>query len=71
MRLIWKKYDSTFDPIVTAVGLMLVLVGGYMFVLLARFLRNPVIWALAAVPLLAAIMGAITVIREYQLWKQR
>ena len=71
MRLIWKRYDSEFDPIVTAVGLTLLFVGGYMFVLLVRFLRNPVIWVLAAVPLLASTMGAITVIREYQLWKQR
>jgi hypothetical protein len=71
MRLIWKKYDSEFDPIVTVVGLGFFLGGGYAFLVLAHALRYPIVWALAAVPLLMAVMGVITLIREYELWKQR
>ncbi len=71
MRLIWKKYDSEFNPVVAAVGLFAVFAGVYALVLMRHALLQPVVWALAAVPLLAAVIGAITLVREYQLWKLR
>jgi uncharacterized membrane protein (Fun14 family) len=72
MRLIWKKYDSAFDPIVTLLGLGFFLGGGYGFVLLTpSVVRYPVVGVLAAVPLLFASIGVITLVREYGLWKQR
>ncbi|MFY9676635.1 MAG: hypothetical protein WAK13_19400 [Terriglobales bacterium] len=71
MRLIWKKYDSGFNPAVTGVGAALLVGGVYGLALLARALLNPVVWVFAAVPLIAAFVGVITLVREYQLWKTR
>lgn len=71
MRLIWKKYDSKFDPVVTLVGLGLLFGGVYGVALLSHALRHPLVWIVAAIPLLAAVMGVVTLVREYQLWKAR
>ncbi len=71
MRLIWKKYDSQFDAIVTLVGVGFLTGGVYGLTLFGRALRNPVVWVLAAIPLVMAVMGVVTLVREYQLWKMR
>jgi hypothetical protein len=71
MRLIWKEYDSKFDPVVTLVGLGLFLGGGSGVALLSHAVRHPLAWIVAAIPLLAGVMGAVTLVREYQLWKTR
>lgn len=71
MRLIWEKYDSKFDPIVTLVGLGFFLVGMYGVTLLSYALRHPLVWISAAILVLMGIMGVVTLVREYQLWKTR
>jgi hypothetical protein len=71
MRLIWKKYDSNFDPVVTVVGLGFVGGGAYGLALLVVALRDPFAWLIAAIPLLMGIMGVLILVREYQLWKLR
>ncbi|HEU5452264.1 MAG TPA: hypothetical protein VFU76_09780 [Terriglobales bacterium] len=69
MRLIWQKYDSAFDPIVTLVGLGFFIGGAYGVSLLAgAVVRHPVVAIIAAVPLIMAIVGVLTLLREYQLW---
>jgi hypothetical protein len=70
MRLIWKKYDSKFDPVVTAVGLGFLFCGAYGVALVGHALRHPIVWIVAALPLLAGVMGIVTLVREYQLWKR-
>ena len=69
MRLIWKKYDSKFDPIVTVVGFGFLVGGAYGLGLVRHALRHPFVWVVSAIPLLMAIMGVATLVREYQLWK--
>lgn len=69
MRLIWKKYDSEFNPIVTVVGFGALVGGIWGLDLLRHALREPLVWVLAAIPLLAIIIGVVTLVREYQLWK--
>ena len=71
MRLIWKKYDTKFDPVVTVVGLGSLIGGAYGLALLSHALRHPLVWIIAAIPLLVGVMGVITLVREYQLWKAR
>ena len=71
MRLIWKKYDSEFNPIVMAVGVACLVSGISGLALIARALANPVVWAFAAIPLIAVLIGVITLVREYHLWKVR
>jgi hypothetical protein len=69
MRLIWKKYDAEFNPIVMVVGLGCLVGGVAVLALIAHALVNPIVWVFAAVPLIAALIGVITLVREYQLWK--
>ncbi len=71
MRLIWKRYDSEFNPVITLVGLGFLVGGVYGFALLSDALRHPLTWVLAAVSLLFAVIGILTLLREYQLWKMR
>ncbi len=65
MRLIWKKSDSTFDPVMTLVGVGFALGGIYGL----AFLRHvhPIILIVAAIPALLAVMGVLIVVREVQL----
>jgi len=71
MRLIWKKYDSEFNPIVMVVGAGCLVGGVSVLALIAHALANPVVWVFAAVPLIVALVGVITLVREYRLWKAR
>ena len=77
MALIWKKYDSKFNPMVMLVGLLCFAAGAYMLVTLSRALlypripRPPFVWILATIPLVMGAIGLVTLIREYQLWKAR
>ena len=71
MHRLWKKYDSKFDPVVTLVGLGFFLVGMYGVAFLSHALRHPLVWIVAAIPVLMGIMGVVTLVREYQLWKTR
>ena len=71
MRLIWKKYDSEFNPVVTLVGLGSLLGGVYGVALLSHALRHPLVWIVAAIPVLTGVIGIVTLVREYQLWKMR
>jgi hypothetical protein len=71
MRLIWRKYDSKFDFVMTLVGLEFFLGGVYGIALLSRSLRHPLVWIVAAIPLSFAVMGLLILVREYQLWQER
>ena len=71
MRLIWKKYDSKFDPVVTVVGMMLLIVGLYGLALLSSALRHPLLWVVGAIPLSFSVIGVVKLVREFQLWKTR
>ena len=72
MRLIWKKYDSKFDPVVALVGLGAFAAGVHGTALLGpAALRHPVVCILAAIPLLLGVIGLVVLIREYQLWRSR
>jgi hypothetical protein len=71
MRLIWKEFDSEFDPILTIVGLGFLSVGVFGVALLRHALRHPIVLVVASLPLLVGAMGAVILVREYQLWKMR
>jgi protein-S-isoprenylcysteine O-methyltransferase Ste14 len=71
MRLIWKEFDSEFDPIVTAVGVVFLSAGVFGVALLRHALRHPIVLVVAVIPLLMGAMGSIILVREYQLWKMR
>jgi hypothetical protein len=71
MRLIWKKHDSTFDPVLTGVEAVFLLAGAYGIALLRHALQHPIVLLVAAIPTLMAVMGAPIVIHEVQLFKQR
>jgi hypothetical protein len=71
MRLIWKKYDSAFDPVLTVVGVVFLFVGAYGMALFRHALRHPIVLLVAVLPALFAVMGALIVVREIQLFRQR
>jgi phosphate/sulfate permease len=71
MRLIWKKFDSKFDPVVTVVGIGLALGGLYGIALLRHAFQHPIVLILAAIPALAGVMGILVVVREFQLFRDR
>jgi predicted cation transporter len=71
MRLIWKKHDSTFDPILTIVGIGFTLAGLYGIALLRHAFRHPIVLIVAGIPLLLAVMGVLIIVREVQLFKSR
>lgn len=71
MRLIWKKFDSVFDPILTVVGVGFALGGMYGLALMRHAFQHPIVLIVAAIPALAAVMGVLIVIREVQLLRGR
>ena len=64
MRLIFKNWDSAFNPVVTAVGVLFLAGGLYGMVPFRHILQHPIVLVLAAVPTLAAVIGALIVVRE-------
>jgi predicted cation transporter len=71
MRLIWKKFDSTFDPVLTLVGIGFALGGLYGIALLRHALRHPIVLIVAVIPALLGVMGVLIVVREVQLFRDR
>lgn len=71
MRLIWKKNDSQFDPILALVGLGFLGGSAYGIALIGHALRPGIVLLLAAVPLAMGAAGFVILVREYQLWKIR
>ncbi len=72
MRLIWTKYDKKFESGVATWGLWMFLIGSWAFSLVAAAaLRHPVAWIIAAICLMPSLICVITLLREYQLWRQR
>ena len=69
MRLIWKKFDSGFDPVLTVVGIGFTVAGLYGIALLHHALHHPILLIVAAIPLLLGVMGGLIVVREIQLFK--
>ncbi len=71
MRLIFKEWDSAFNPVVTAVGVLFLAGGLYGMALWLHVLRHPVVLLVVALPTLLAVMGALTLVREIQLFRNR
>lgn len=71
MRLIFKKWDSAFDPIVTVLGVLFVFVGGFGMALWRHVLQHPILLVFVAIPTMVAVMGVLIVVREVQLFRQR
>jgi hypothetical protein len=69
MRLIWRKYDSAFDPVLTLVGVGFAVGGLYGLALLRHALQHSILLIVAALPALRAVMGVLIVVREVQLFR--
>jgi hypothetical protein len=70
MRLLWKKYDSNYDPIIAINGLLFFLGGIYMLVLIGRN-TEWTIWVLRCIPIIIIAMGATILVRQFQLRSKR
>jgi predicted cation transporter len=71
MRLIWKKFDSTFDPVLTLVVVGCALAGLYGLALLRHAFQHPIVLIVAAIPALFSVMGVLIIVREVQLFRGR
>jgi len=71
MRLIFKNWDSAFNPVVTALGALFLAGGLYGMMPFRHILQHPIVLVLAAVPTLAAVIGALIIVREIQLFRSR
>ena len=71
MRLIFKNWDSAFNPVVMAVGVLFLAGGLHGMVPFRHVLQHPLVLVLGAVPTLAAAIGALIVVREIQLFRAR
>jgi hypothetical protein len=71
MRLIWKQFDATFDPVLTLVGVGFTVGGLYALTLIRHVLQHPIILIVAAIPALVAVMGVLIIIGELQLFRSR
>jgi hypothetical protein len=71
MRLIWKSHDSEFNPVLTVVGVGFLLSGAYGVALLRHSFAHPIVLLVAVIPTLGAVVGALIVVREVQLFRQR
>lgn len=66
MRLIFKKYDSEFNPVVAGVGVLALVGGVYGMALCRDILERPIALAIALLPALTAIICGLIVFREIQ-----
>jgi hypothetical protein len=66
-----RSWDSAFNPVVTAVGVLFLFGGLYGMVPFRHVLQHPIMLVLAAVPTLLAVIGALIVVREIQLFRAR
>jgi hypothetical protein len=71
MRLIFKEWDSAFNPVVAVVGVLFLAGGLFGMVLWRHVLRHPVVLVVALLPTLLAAMGVLIVVREVQLFRDR
>lgn len=71
MRLIFKEWDSAFNPVVTAVGVLFLAGGVYGMALFRHVLHHPIVFIIAAIPGLFAVMGVLILIRQVQLFRGR
>lgn len=71
MRLIFKGWDSEFNPVVTGVGALFLVCGLYGMALWRHVLQHPVVLLVAALPTIVAVMGGLILVREIQLFKDR
>jgi len=71
MRLIFKKWDSVFNPVVTVVGVFFLGGGLYGMALFRHVLQHPIVLVVAALPTLVAAIGALILVREIQLFRAR
>ena len=71
MRLIFKKYDSEFNPVVAGVGVLALVGGIYGMALCRDVIEHPIALPIALLPALAAVIGGLIVFREIQLFKAR
>jgi hypothetical protein len=60
MRLIWKKFDSAFNPVLTLVGVGFALGGLYGLALLRHAFQHPIVLIVAAIPALSAVMAFLS-----------
>jgi hypothetical protein len=72
MRLIWKKYDTSFNPTLLIVGLGFIVggIGGFFQLGMSRFWEWE-LWLIRPLPLLACACGVLIVVRQLQLRKLR
>jgi len=71
MRLIFKDWDSAFNPVVTRVGVFFLGGGLYGMALFRHAFQHPIVLVVAAIPALFAVMGVLIVVREVQLFRGR
>src|SRR3954465_8633739 len=70
MRLLWKKYDSSYDPFLLLHGVFYVVGGSYMLFLIGSNLEWT-IWLLRCIPLTFIAMGITIIVRQMQLRSKR
>src|SRR4051812_43205640 len=66
MRLLWKKYDSSYDPFLLLHGVFYVVGGSYMLFLIGSNLEWT-IWLLRCIPLTFIAMGITIIVSQMQL----
>lgn len=71
MKLIFKEWDSSFNPVAAAVGAGFLAGGVYGMAVFRHALQHPIVLIVAAIPTLLAVMGALILIREVQLFRRR
>ena len=67
--LIQKFYGSRFDPVLTIAGMLVFICGAYGLVVV--FSSLPYTILITPIFLLPTVMGIVTLVREYQLWRSR
>jgi hypothetical protein len=66
MRLVWKEHDE-YNPVLVLVGVIFLFGGGYVLIFLPG---SGLVWLIRAIFGIAFAMGAILLIRQFQLWRR-